>query len=282
MKRFKIPFTFHDIKRILLSFSGGFFLCLFINPSNVIGQQFPFESGEIVEYEISYNWGFIWVDAGEVSFSVSNDEAYGKSALKLTGEGQTYPKYDWFYKVRDLYESKVDGENLRPYSFIRNVQEGKTTINNAYVFDHQKHKAYSIIKQKDGFLRDTLDFPEETYDVISMIYRSRLIDFEKYQVEDKIPIKLILDNQVYESYIRYLGKEQLDVKGLKNVECYKFKPYLIEGTIFTGGEDMSVFVTADENKVPLYIESKILVGNIKAIVKSTSNLIQPINYLEEE
>ena len=58
-------------------------------------KSFPFIPNEIVSYEINYNWGFIWVSAGEVSFSVKSSEVYGKPALTLTGEGKTFPKYDF-------------------------------------------------------------------------------------------------------------------------------------------------------------------------------------------
>lgn len=256
-------------------------LCCLV-PRVVKAQQYPFQPKEKISYTIHYNWGFIWVSAGEVDFTVAADTVFQQPAFRFTGKGKTFSKYDWIYRVRDTYESTVDQENLRPFTFIRDVEEGNTYINNAYVFDHSRNVAYSIIKNKKvGTLRDTISVTESTFDVISMIYRSRLIDYSKYQVNDKIPITLLLDNQVYDTYIRYLGTEVIDFKGIKPITCYKFKPYLIEGTIFTGGEDMTVWVTADENKIPVYIESKILVGNIKAILSGTKGLQTPKQYLEE-
>ena len=112
-----------------------------------------------------------------------------------------------------------------------------------------------------------------------MIYKSRCIDFSQYKKDDKIPIKILLDNAVYDTYIRYFGIETIDFRGIAPIKCHKFKPYLIEGTIFTGGEDMTVWVTADENKIPIYIESKILVGNIKAVLTGTTGLKYPKEYM---
>jgi len=257
-----------------------FFILFSIKTFSQKQTSFPFLPNEVVSYEINYNWGFIWVSAGEVSFSVKKSEVFGKESLTLTGDGKTYPKYDWFYKVRDVYQSKVDASSLRPYSFVRDVNEGKSQINNAYVFNHPKNEAYSIIRQQNGsFVKDTIEFPLDTYDVISMIYKSRCIDFTNYKKDDKIPIKILLDNKVYDTYLRYYGIETIDFRGIASIKCHKFKPYLIEGTIFTGGEDMTVWVTADENKIPIYIESKILVGNIKAILTNTEGLKFPKNYL---
>jgi hypothetical protein len=71
--------------------------------------------------------------------------------------------------------------------------------------------------------------------------------------------------------IRYLGKEKLTTKyGTYNT--IKFRPLLIEGTIFKGGEKMEVWVTDDLNKLPIYIVTPILVGSIKVYLTESKNL----------
>jgi hypothetical protein len=47
---------------------------------------------------------------------------------------------------------------------------------------------------------------------------------------------------------------------------------LVEGTIFKGGEDLMVWVTNDENKVPVMVEAKILIGSVKAYLTGYENL----------
>ena len=58
--------------------------------------------------------------------------------------------------------------------------------------------------------------------------------------------------------------------------CIKFHPLLVEGTIFKSGTDMTVWVTDDKNKIPLQVETPIIVGTIKAKLKSFSGLRNPI------
>tara|TARA_B110000046_G_scaffold6188_1_gene6478 strand:+ start:5832 stop:6668 length:837 start_codon:yes stop_codon:yes gene_type:complete len=264
-----------------------FILCLFFafnlgSPSTLYAQSEYFHFGEDLEYTITYNWGFIWVDAGQVNFRVTETHAFNQPAIKFTGDGNTFSKYDWFYKVRDHYESITEPGTFKPYTFVRNVAEGNTKINNAYVFNQQKNLAYSSIMQENGtFIKDTIEVGEKTYDVISMIYLARKIPFEEYNKDDKIPISLILDNAVYDTYIRYLGKELVAIKGLKPIESYKFRPNLIDGTIFTGGEGMTVWVSADKNRVPLVVETPIVVGDIKAILTKTTNTLDKINYFDD-
>ena len=52
---------------------------------------------------------------------------------------------------------------------------------------------------------------------------------------------------------------------------------LVEGTIFKAGDDMTVWVTDDKNKLPLYVETPILVGTIKAKLKSYEGLKNPMS-----
>ena len=82
---------------------------------------------------------------------------------------------------------------------------------------------------------------------------------------------MFLDDQVYEIYIRYMGKEEVNTRFGK-FRAIKFKPLLIKGTIFEGGEKMTVWVSDDANKVPLRVDSPISVGSIKVDMVDYKNL----------
>jgi len=69
-----------------------------------------------------------------------------------------------------------------------------------------------------------------------------------------------------------LGKVVLKTKDGNKYNCIKFSALLIEGTIFKGGEDLFVWVTDDENRIPVMIEAKIIVGSVKALLSGTEGL----------
>jgi len=115
-------------------------------------------------------------------------------------------------------------------------------------------------------------------DVVSAIYYSRNIDFNKYKEDDKIPFSMFLDNETYNLYLRYLGKETIKTKYGK-FRAIKFKPLLIKGTIFEGGEKMIVWVSDDANRIPLRIESPISVGSIKVDMMNYRNPRYPLSAL---
>jgi len=108
----------------------------------------------------------------------------------------------------------------------------------------------------------TLD--KRIYDVLSAIYWCRSIDFSKLKKGDRVPLTMAIDDGVYDLFIRYLGTEKIEHRNGEIFDTYKFSVMLVEGTIFKGGEDMVVWVSRDDKKVPILVEAKILIGSVKA------------------
>jgi len=226
-----------------------------------------------MKYQVAYNWKFVWLNAGQVTFAVTDTTMNQKPAYLFKGYGSSYKFYDWIYHVRDTYEVVVDTLNLKPYHFRRNVTEGKYTANDQYYFNHEQQQ---VILHTQSSLRayaeDTLPLKDCAYDVLTMIYIARNLDYSIYNKGDKIPISVIIDNEAYDLYIRFLGQERIKTRKGKAYDCYKFKPQLVEGTIFQGGEDMTVWVSNDQNRIPILVEAKILVGSVKAYLTEVVNV----------
>ena len=45
----------------------------------------------------------------------------------------------------------------------------------------------------------------------------------------------------------------------------------MEGDVFKGGENMKVWVSDDERRVPVMVEAKILVGSVKGILDDSES-----------
>ena len=112
---------------------------------------------------------------------------------------------------------------------------------------------------------------------MSIIYYARSIDFSKYEVGEKIPLSLLLDSQLEPVYIRYQGKEEKRVRGMGKFNTIKFTGYLVPGDVFKGGEDLEVWVTDDRNRLPVWIESPIKVGKVKARMVDYKGLKYELN-----
>ena len=111
-------------------------------------ENFAFQSGEKLTFRGYYNWGFIWVAAGEVKLEVKNEPYEGKSAYKIEALGRSLKAFDWFFKLRDTISCYVDTTSLKPYYFDRKTNEGDYIARHEYWFDYDKDQIYSKIKKR--------------------------------------------------------------------------------------------------------------------------------------
>jgi hypothetical protein len=229
-----------------------------------------FKNAESSTFKVFYTLAGMYIGAGEANFLVNIEKLNNIPVYHIIGDGKTYSFYDSFFKVRDRYETFIDTASLQPYRFIRNVYEGGYKKYQTVNFDHVANKAIT----NEG----VFNVPNCVQDVVSSIFYARNIDFNKYKAGDKIPFTMFLDNETYNLYIRYMGKETIKTKYGK-FRAIRFKPLLVKGTIFEGGEKMEVWVSDDENKIPLRVESPISVGSIKVDMMSYKNLRYPLKSL---
>lgn len=258
-------------------------LCIInLSFSQCFKENFAFKEGESIGYEVYYNWHFIWLNAGYVEFNVNPGKYHDRDIYYLDAYGTSYKSYDWFFKVRDHYQCYLDKETLRPLWFYRQNYEGGYEVDNKYFFNQQENIVYSYTQNSEQpFRKDTVRIPPCTFDLLSILYYARNIDISGMQKGDSVPIVSIIDNEVYNLYIRYLGKETLMSRNKNKYRCLKFSALLVEGTIFQGGEDLFVWVTDDKNRIPILVEAKILVGSVKAYLNNTEGIRNPISSLVE-
>jgi hypothetical protein len=234
------------------------------------------QAGEKTTYIISYNWFVIFSEVGEVTFTLEKDKIFGVDALHFAGQGTSYSWWDNFFKVRDRYEVWIRDDNMRPLFFQRNNREGNYRQHESYTF-----KGDSLIYRKnkvnDQSLKyDTLKITPCTFDVLSAILYTRNLNYGNLKPGQKIPVTVALDNESFDLYYRYQGIENVKIKDVGTFECLKFTILLVEGTVFNEGEDMTLWVTNDKNHLPVYCESPIIIGNIKARVTSISGTKYPL------
>ena len=234
-------------------------------------RNFAFQNGENISYTIFYSVIGIYVNAGSANFSTSLETLNNKPVYHTVATGSSNPNYDWIFKVRDKYESYFDTATLQPLKFLRDVNEGGFKMTENVTFNQQTNTATTN--------KGVYKVPNCIQDVISSIFYARNIDFSKYQIDDKIPFDMFLDNEVYHLYMKYAGKENIKTKYGK-FRAIKFKPLLLKGTLFEGGEKMIVWVSDDPNHIPLRIESPIVVGSVKADMMQYKNLRYPLSSME--
>lgn len=220
-----------------------------------------FKPGEILKYRVHY--GFM--DAGEAILEVKTEMKNfgGRECYHIVGTGESVGAFDWFFKVRDRYESVVDKNAMIPWLFIRRVNEGGYVINQNVSFNHYKDSAYSEKK--------TISIPEYTQDLVSAFYYARTLDFTNAKEGDIFPIMGYLDDATMPLNIKFIGREILKTKK-GNFRCLKIRPMLYEGRVFKESEDMTIWVSDDKNHIPIRVQTDILIGSVKMDLAGYENL----------
>lgn len=225
------------------------------------------QPGEQITFNVYYAVAGIYVSAGKAVFTNTLEKLNGRPVYHITAEGKSHPSYDWIYRVRDQYETFMDTASLLPMKFVRNVNEGGYKHYENVTFNHSAGTAVTS--------QGVYKVPDCIQDVLSAVYNARNINFNRYKPDDRIPFKMFLDNEVHEMYVRYLGKEVITTR-YGTFRAIKFKPLLVKGTIFEGGEKMTVWVSDDQNHIPVRIESPIIVGSVKVDLMRYKNLRYPL------
>ena len=234
-----------------------------------------FQAGEKIVYKLYYNWNFVWLSAGEVTFLVHDLPDQYHVMIR----GRTYESYEWFYKVRDNYESYIDKETLLPRIHIKDIHEGGYKKYDRTTFDQENHTIVSMRgKTRDELKPKYMDVEECMHDLISIVYYARNLRYNDMTLGEEIPMKILMDQEIYPLSLKYLGPQaKTKVKGVGTFRTQKFSPQLIAGDVFKEGDEMKIYVSDDDNKLPVLIESPVTVGSVKAVLKSYEGLKYPLS-----
>lgn len=229
-----------------------------------------FKKGEVLEYRVHY--GF--VDAGYARIEVKNEDRKigGQNVFHTIGTGKTHWAFDWFFRVRDRYESYIDEDGLYPWLFVRRVDEGGYIINQDYSFLWNKDTV-------DNGAGKRFPIPPRTQDMLSSFYYARTLDLGQAKDGDIFSVQAFIDDSVWTGKLKYIGMDTIEI-GLGKFSCLKFVPIVQKGRIFKKEEDLTLYISNDKNKIPILAEAKILVGSIKMELMNYSGIANPISKIE--
>ncbi|WP_412987066.1 DUF3108 domain-containing protein [Pontimicrobium sp. IMCC45349] len=252
------------MKKILLIFTFIFVQFTFAQNDSA------FDTGEWFKFRMSYSG---WMKAGNATLTVKDDVINGKPVYHVVGKGWTTGAIKWFFKVKDRYESYFDKETNLPYRFIRDINEGGHTKKLEIDFDQENQKAYiNNIKRKKKTVVDT---ELNVQDMVSAFYYLRNhYDTDAIEQGDEVSLNMFFDSENFNFKLKFLGRETIKTKFGK-VKCLKFRPYVMAGRVFKEQESLTLWVSADDNKIPLKIKADLAVGSLRADLEAFKGLKHP-------
>ena len=230
-------------------------------------KESAFKPGEWLKFRMHY--GFL--NASYATLHVKSAKIDDVPVYHVVGHGETTGFASVFFKVDDTYESYFDMEDGKPYKFVRKIDEGGYTKDVEINFDHENEKA--VLNDKKNNKKLNFDLQDSIQDLLSAFYYLR----NNYEPEDlvegeAIKLKMLFDDDgIFNFKLKYLGKEILKTKFGK-IECYKFRPLVQSGRIFKEQEGLSLWVSTDDNRIPVRIQADLAVGAIKADLDAYNGL----------
>ena len=228
-----------------------------------------FRKGEVLEYDASY--GMFNAAKATLEIQPQSVTLNSRSTMHVVGKAKSLGTFNWFFKVEDRYETYIDEEAVLPWKFVRHVREGGYKLDRGITFDQFNSKA--VVIQKDT---GTYKLEPNTQDMLSAFYYVRTLDLQNAKIGQTYVVNTFFDKEMYPMKIKYLGKEEIETD-LGEFNCLKFRPIVEKGRVFKEEEDMTLWISDDANKVPIRLETDLLIGSIKLDLVKFKNLSAPLN-----
>jgi hypothetical protein len=220
-------------------------------------QNKTFLPGEFLKYRVFYDsWMTANLTAGFGTMEIDPvlNTTNGRETYHITVTGNSAGLFTLFYKVRDRFETFIDTQGMMPLKFLRRTREGGYKRDDEVFFDHAGKTAHSK--------RATKEITPYTQDIVSAFYYVRTFDFDTAEVNDAYYVDFFLDDSLYHSEIIFEGREWVDTD-FGEIYCLKFKPKVAVGDIFQEPYPMELWVSDDQNKIPVLMRSAVFIGSVK-------------------
>ncbi len=115
-------------------------------------------------------------------------------------------------------------------------------------------------------------------DMLSAFYYLRNLDLDKIKIGDEIAIDLFFDSEMYPFKLKFLKNEIIKTKFGK-IKTWKIRPIVQKGRVFEENESLTIWITDDDNKIPIRIKAALAVGSLKADLIEFKDLVSPFIFI---
>ena len=251
-------------------------LVLCLSSTLVIGQSITkntaFTFGEELRFEVTYGW----LDLAEAKLKVDKKAILqgNKAHYKIDAFGNTKGAATLFGKVNDNWGTHLDTNSLLPSLSYRYIEEGKYRKNEKVYFDQINKKAkVELYDRENKALKEVKEYklPNQVQDLVSGFYFLRTLDFTKLRKGQEVLITGFFDKEIYNLKLIFEGTEKLETS-LGTKETYIFSPQLPKNKLFRGDFPVKVWVTKDQNKIPVKIKANLFIGSLNIDIASANGL----------
>jgi LysM repeat protein len=211
-----------------------------------------FAAGERLKFAVRY----FSVLGGYATLAVEAlEEFQGRPCFRLAAEAHSAFPFSNFYTVDDRMVSHFDAVDFFSWRFEKKVREGG--YRETYAIDY-KPLEHQALRTKAGDPPQAFAVPPFVQDVISAFYYFRLLDFK---VGDSMAVPTQAGIKNYELVVDVVKREKVRVEA-GEFDCFLLKPHVKYDNVFQNKGEILLWVTADSRRMPVKIQSKIIIGAI--------------------
>jgi hypothetical protein len=230
-----------------------------------------FIRGEKLTYHVFYKT-FITgrMNAGVITLEVLNDDRKfnGRDTYHIECIGKSRHAVNLIMKVEDRFESYIDEKSMFPWLYKSQSREGKYSNDEEVEFVPNHNLAISRTATKRT--------PPKVQDILSAFYFARTTNYSKLLPGDSFSIPIFLGDSIYNSAIVCQERELIKTNN-GNFNCVKFRPMVVTGRVFSSRYPMTLWISDDENKIPILIRSALFIGKVEVELVESTGLANPSN-----
>lgn len=257
---------------------GGIAAITFYKPDV---RRIAFDRGELIRYKVHYGFvtaGYAQMEVKDQLFKVND-----KTCYKYDVTGVSTSAISWFVKVKDRWISYVDTSSMYPEKAIRDISENKYKLNEVVYFDQQADTLKRKYKKRHDTEYNIRYHPSDTkvHDIVSAYYYLRNLDFSRMSIGDKVRLSAFVEDELYDFYLVYQGKEVVRTSFGK-INAIKLFPEVPNNSLFDGKNSVRFWVSDDQNRLPIKVEADMFVGAVELDIVDYSGLKYPINFASKK
>lgn len=219
---------------------------------------------ESLHYVVSYKWGLIHKDAADATLSLRNRG----TSYEIVLTARTKPWADRFYEVRDTLLSTVLKDGFRPKSYSKIAHEKGRYSRDDITYRYSGkviEGSCRRIRVRDGKLTESknrLTATGPTFDMLSIFYYLRLIDYDRLHTGNVIKTTCFSGSKSETVTIRSLGTETVK-SGKRKVKATHIRFRFTSGGGRKSSDDIDAWISDDSRHIPLLLVGKLPIGQVR-------------------
>ncbi|MCR4995385.1 MAG: DUF3108 domain-containing protein [Bacteroidales bacterium] len=256
-------------------------ICTLVATAMVSQAQCPlenkaFKAGEKLEYQLYFNWQFIWLKAGTAQLDISLDTYQGQRVYRANLITKGNQRTDKYFMMRDTLTSFVTPD-LMPLYYRKGAREGKRYyIDEArYTYPgNRPHVSQHFVNHEGKVRTNEYDGASCVFDMVSMLLRARSFDPSLYKTGQKIYFPMADGCQIKHATVIFRGRKnfKMDSTGI-TYRCLVFS--FVEYKDHKEKEVVTFYITDDTNHMPVRLDLFLRFGTAKAFLHRHTNLRNP-------